>query len=1347
MSASLHLGPLDLAGLVAQAQAEDAPRQTDTGGILDFFDIPSGDAFDVPPAKAIAFFSAKGLKPSFHYADMLAQEHVNAFTVAKMMDVDLLGQVRASLDAALASGQSFRDWSHTITPLLQAGGWWGKSDLTDPLTGKPITAQLGSPWRLETIFRTNMQSAYAAGAWQEIEAQAHVAPFLMYDAVDDFRTRPLHAKWDRTVLPVTSDWWRTHYPPNGYNCRCSVIQLDKEQVKQLGLQVASTAPQDGNYEWTNPRTGATGAVPMGIDPGFGMNVGQLHQAHLKRLLAEKAAALPADMHPAAAAATKALPALDDATIAAIKADNDAASQQARENLAALKARAADAADQADAMGQLDAIKGGKDTAGKGAAYKIKALAQLQKDPAWAAAKPTEQIEQVLKLADDFKYKTELASKLSVYKAAVLEGKIPPPATVKAFQGLSPEEQDAFLAKVGAEVQAAKAAKQAAETAKAAAAKAAADAAAKAAADEAAAQAEKAAAAAKSAQDAATAKAAQKAAAKAQQAAAKAAAAAPTPKPPATGTPPNASALTKVGEQKGSNPGGTYLDTSTGKQWYIKQPPAGYEVAANEVLAGKLYQLAGIDVPEMHVLMIDGKPSIASQIIDGLAPGGVSALATASGTAEGFAADAWLANWDVVGLSYDNLLLKGARTFRVDTGGALRFRAQGGMKGAAFGDTVTEFATLRDAGLNRTAAGVFGRLTEQQIEDSAVRVLKISEADIRDAVSQAGPTDATTREALVQRLLARQRDIADKYPGAAVRARGEAVAAATEPTGTLPRVTAAEQALIADSRVNGYGFTTDTDQIEDHMVVVHNYRRQDGSDATRGFLKLTEGGSSTLAAKIKAATNEPPELRLAEANAALLAAVKNINVRASSKMALDATTVKRIEAAVVAADKALAEINAAMMAVGKAPADMKAAHKAIEKWRDIVAGHLNSAKAGEVVGQITSKYPSTSIPDTLTYTPRNTKTAATEGGIKWQRKEGTYAYQAARFDRSRSVESDRVVEVGGTRVRYEAQLEDGTRLVYFPHDPKNAWAMQGVVQIDTPGATADSATRVFNTLSEAGINGERADEVARQHLYLNSVANIRLLRNPPAMAQYKAAAGVGPEGVAQKLAILKRETGIDVQGSEGWKTVDGVREAFGHGRAYQHRPDLSAQDLAALNKTHVLYHNPQGLGANAGDDVFERLKMVIDGGGSFASLTDRVRRGVPLSGSSVSSDLASGGGDYHFTRLRPRALQEGTGVYWTTSVLRRMDAISYNSDQFGRTTAWHVEANRLGQTVGSLKTLSNAGSNETIFKAGLSIFEGLDRIVLASSAEVRDAIFWMKTRGYKEWPDGRRLEDVIVTNGK
>jgi SPP1 gp7 family putative phage head morphogenesis protein len=181
--------------------------------------------------RALAFFQQKGLKPSFSYADMLGDAHSHAFTVAKMMDVDLLATVRDSLDSALANGVPFKQWAESITPVLQASGWWGRKKVVDTEADRLVVAQLGSPSRLETIWRTNLQAAYAAGAWQEIEAQKGVAPFLMYDAIDDFRTRPLHSSWDRTVLPVGHKWWRTHYPPNGYNCRCGVIQLDGEQLE------------------------------------------------------------------------------------------------------------------------------------------------------------------------------------------------------------------------------------------------------------------------------------------------------------------------------------------------------------------------------------------------------------------------------------------------------------------------------------------------------------------------------------------------------------------------------------------------------------------------------------------------------------------------------------------------------------------------------------------------------------------------------------------------------------------------------------------------------------------------------------------------------------------------------------------------------------------------------------------------------------------------------------------------------------------------------------------------------------------------------------------------------------
>ena len=54
----------------------------------------------------------------------------------------------------------------------------------DPLTGQVKTAQLGSASRLDTIFRTNLQSAYSVGRWQAIEALAEDG----IKSLDDFAT-------------------------------------------------------------------------------------------------------------------------------------------------------------------------------------------------------------------------------------------------------------------------------------------------------------------------------------------------------------------------------------------------------------------------------------------------------------------------------------------------------------------------------------------------------------------------------------------------------------------------------------------------------------------------------------------------------------------------------------------------------------------------------------------------------------------------------------------------------------------------------------------------------------------------------------------------------------------------------------------------------------------------------------------------------------------------------------------------------------------------------------------------------------------------------------------------------
>ncbi len=250
------------------------------------------DAFSLPPVDALQFFRRKGLSPSFAWQDMLHDEHDAAFTVAKMLDVDMLSDVRDAVDAALADGITFADFRRNLEPTLMERGWWGKAMMVDPLTGEEELVQLGSTRRLRVIFETNLKTAYAAGHWAKITDQAAAAPYLMYDAVDDDRTRPEHAQWDGQVFRVDDPFWESWYPPNGWMCRCSVIQIDEDQLRALGKSAPDTAPEVPTRQWANPRTGEIHNVPAGIDPGWAYHPGRSRAPELRARLIERSMSVP-----------------------------------------------------------------------------------------------------------------------------------------------------------------------------------------------------------------------------------------------------------------------------------------------------------------------------------------------------------------------------------------------------------------------------------------------------------------------------------------------------------------------------------------------------------------------------------------------------------------------------------------------------------------------------------------------------------------------------------------------------------------------------------------------------------------------------------------------------------------------------------------------------------------------------------------------------------------------------------------------------------------------------------------------------------------------------------------------
>ena len=196
------------------------------------------------------------------------------------MERDLLDFFRESVTRAIEDGIPFEQFQKQITPRLQERGWWGEKQLADPKTGKITKVQLGSPSRLDLIYQSNMRSARSAGQWERIQRTKELRPFLLYQLGPSERHRPKHVAWDGTILPVDDPFWDSHMPPNGWRCKCHVIQLSERQADRKGG--VTERPSRATEEFVNPRTGEKTRVPIGIDPGWGFNPGIERFNPLKR---------------------------------------------------------------------------------------------------------------------------------------------------------------------------------------------------------------------------------------------------------------------------------------------------------------------------------------------------------------------------------------------------------------------------------------------------------------------------------------------------------------------------------------------------------------------------------------------------------------------------------------------------------------------------------------------------------------------------------------------------------------------------------------------------------------------------------------------------------------------------------------------------------------------------------------------------------------------------------------------------------------------------------------------------------------------------------------------------------
>ncbi|MCS6259049.1 phage head morphogenesis protein [Shewanella baltica] len=188
-------------------------------------------AINQAPADAVAYFRAKGFAISDDWQDVWTRAHARAFTVAKAAQMDVLTAIRNEVDAALSQGLTAKQFQANLKPQLEKLGWWGKKEVD----GREV--QLGSPYRLNTIYRQNLQTAYMAGRYRRMLSRTKTHPYWQYVAIDDGQTRPAHARLRGKVFRFDDPIWDIIYPPNGWGCRCRVRALTEAQVKAMGITV------------------------------------------------------------------------------------------------------------------------------------------------------------------------------------------------------------------------------------------------------------------------------------------------------------------------------------------------------------------------------------------------------------------------------------------------------------------------------------------------------------------------------------------------------------------------------------------------------------------------------------------------------------------------------------------------------------------------------------------------------------------------------------------------------------------------------------------------------------------------------------------------------------------------------------------------------------------------------------------------------------------------------------------------------------------------------------------------------------------------------------------------------
>ena len=156
-----------------------------------------------------------------------AKLRFRAFVVSRLTELDAIEAVKKRLEKALKEGKTLSQfWEEAgRDELLRRAGF-----------------HRSNPWYWETVFRTNIQTAYNTG--RAYQFRKNPPAYLEFVGINDARQTRICRARNGIIKKADDPFWAVNWPPLHFNCRSTVRAVHQEEFEALGLEKTMEEPSE-----------------------------------------------------------------------------------------------------------------------------------------------------------------------------------------------------------------------------------------------------------------------------------------------------------------------------------------------------------------------------------------------------------------------------------------------------------------------------------------------------------------------------------------------------------------------------------------------------------------------------------------------------------------------------------------------------------------------------------------------------------------------------------------------------------------------------------------------------------------------------------------------------------------------------------------------------------------------------------------------------------------------------------------------------------------------------------------------------------------------------------------------